>query len=399
MIKFFLILFLISCTAFKVEDPKSGEEFLLKETKKINFCRSKGFQLIGTSSSEVKDFGTYLKKDNTLSTIEKFALWALFQMNIHPDSSSPNSKVQILVSQNNNLSYFEYDDKKFGSTPLLDGLNDFLGKTNQKNTLSDLAKILDNNFAQPVPIGSEFANFLKENREAIQKVPEFKAHFFKANHLIIEKETLPNLNFSDLVNKRKNQFSFNSTLFSDSLNETSIVCNKKLSLAKDFIGPKGYSNHFGIREGDTIILGVTTLNPDTSGSFEGTFLFKEKDRNFRPIICSFKKGDSQILFVSDKDKGPGQHLYHLGEKNLLSKTFLEDFEKELSGFRYITLRNPKRIILESRRATNQELVYFLNSKVPVYSVPSLGNIWGFVSLPSEEGFLKDPRNESYLFCD
>jgi hypothetical protein len=216
-------------------------------------------------------------------------------MNIHPDSSSPNSKVQILVSQNNNLSYFEYNDKKFGSTPLLDGLNDFLGKTNQKNTLSDLAKILDKNFTQPVPIGSEFANFLKENREAIQKIPEFKTHYFKANHLILEKETLPVLNFSDIVKKRKNRFYLDSTLFSESLNETSIVCNKKLSLAKDFIGPKGYSNHFGIREGDTIILGVTTLNPDTSGSFEGTFLFKEKDRNFRPIICSFKKGDAHEI--------------------------------------------------------------------------------------------------------
>ncbi len=400
MIKYFFLLLLFSCSAFKEEeDPRNKEGYLLEESKKNNFCQSNKFQLIGPSSFGVKTFGKFLKKDKTLSSFEKFSLWALFQMNVHPDSSSPNSKLQIFVWNNQNLSYFEYDGTTLDSTPFLDGLSDFLARNRQKKSLLDLANILDKDFNFPVPIGAELAEFLRKNRDKIQRTPNFKSVYFKANHLITEKETLPHLNFSDLVKKRKNQFSFNPTLYTDSSMDTSINCNKNLSVMKEFIGPNGYSNHFAIKDNQTVILGVSSLTPDSEKSFGDTFLFSEKNRNYLPILCSMKKGDSFLLFVSGLGKGPGQLLYHLIETDLENKTSLDELDNELNNLRYITLRSPKRLVLEARRPSKDGLTKFLNSTLPVYSVPSLGNLWGYASLKTGDGFLKDSRNESYLFCD
>ncbi len=399
MNKFFFLLLFISCTAFKVEDPESGEEFLLKETKKINFCKPSNFQLIGSNSFAVNDFGTFLKKKKNLTTYEKFALWALLQMNIHPDSSSPFSKLQIIVWDKGQMAYFDYNDKNENSTTFLDGLNHFLSITKQKNNLKDLGKVLDKEFNQPIPIGEEFANFLKQNRGEIEKNLNLKPFYFKANQLITEKETLPPLNFSNLLNQRKNNFQFNSTLYSEHIADTATVCNKNLLTIKTFIGPNGISNHFAIKEEGLVILGVSSGLPDLSNSIEKTFLFKGKNRNFNPIICSLKKGDNSLLLISGKDKAPGQHLYHLLEEDLLNDPTFENLDNNLNKFRFITLRNPKRIIIESRRASDKDLGRFLNSKIPVYSIATLGNIWGYGHLITQDGFLKDPRNESYLFCE
>lgn len=399
MIKFFFIFLFFSCSFFKADDTQSKKNFILQETKKLNFCQAHEFQLIGPSSFAIKSFGSYLKKAPNLSPYEKFSLWTLFQINVHPDSSSPNSKLQILVWDKNNLSYYEYNGATEDATPFLDGLSDFLSKTKQKKSLSDLGKILDKEFNFPVPIGQEFADFLKINRESIQKNPDFKTAYFKANHVITEKETLPHLNFSDLVSKRKNKFSFSSTLFADSLIDTSMVCNKNLSLIKEFIGPSGYSNHFGIKDGDTVILGLSSFSPDPGKSFGNTFIFSGKNRSYNPILCSVKKGNSQLLFASGKGKGPGQLLYHLIETDLAKKNSLADLDDELNNLRYITLKNPKRLVLESRRQSEEGLSQYLNSGLPVYSVPSLGHLWGFASLNGDNGFLKDSRNESYLFCE
>lgn len=399
MIKFFYIFLFISCSAFKEEDLQRKKDFILQETKKINFCQTNKFQLIGPSSFAIKTFGNYLKKDKNLSIYEKFSLWALFQMNFRPDSSSPNSKLQILVWDKNILSYYEYNGATETATPFLDGLNDFLIKTKQKKSLRDLGIILDKDFNFPVPIGEEFSEFLKINRESIRKNPNFKSAYFKADHLITEKETLPHLNFSDLLKARKNQYSFNSTLFTDSYLGTSVVCNKNLSILKEFIGPNGYSNHFGIKGEEIVILGVSSLTPDLEQSFGDTFLFKGKNRNYNPILCSIKKEDSHLLFTSGKGKGPGQLLYHLVGTDLGNKNSLADLDIELSNLRYITLKNPKRLVLESRRNSEEDIEQFLNSGLPVYSVPTLGHLWGYASLKSGDGFLKDSRNESYLFCD
>jgi hypothetical protein len=400
MIKFFFLFLFFSCSAFKPEeDLRNQEGYLLEESKKINYCQSNKFQLIGASSFAVKTFGKYLKKEKNLSSYEKFSLWALFQMNIHPDSSSPQSKLQIFVWDKQNLSYFEYDGNDLDSTPFLDGLSDFLIRTKQKKSLMDLAEILDKDFNFPVPIGSELAEFLRDNREKIQKDPNFKLAYFKANHLITEKETLPHLNFKELLKKRTNKIIFTPTLFSDSYMDTSINCNKNLSIMKEFIGQSGYSNHFAIKDNQTVILGLSSLTPDSEKSFGETFIFSKKNTNYRPILCSLKKGDSFLLFSSGKGKGPGQLLYHLLETDLETKTSLEDLDNELNNLRYITLRSPKRVVLEARRPSKDGLTKFLNSPLPVYSVPSLGNLWGYASLKNGDGFIKDSRNESYLFCE
>ena len=75
--------------------------------------------------------------------------------------------------------------------------------------------------------------------------------------------------------------------------------------------------------------------------------------------------------------------------------------------RYLILFSPERIVLESRRANEEQIKEYLRFPIPLYHAEKLGKIWGlaeFNQRPKEattartHGFVLDGRDEGYLSC-
>jgi hypothetical protein len=70
----------------------------------------------------------------------------------------------------------------------------------------------------------------------------------------------------------------------------------------------------------------------------------------------------------------------------------------LSFSRHQFLKNPVRLIIESRKSTHKQLNELLKLNVPIYNAKKLGKIWGLQSTPEYSKFLLDERQQGHLTC-
>jgi hypothetical protein len=408
-------LFLNSC-AIIIGQLKSEEQDIptLKVTEN-NYCSEtnwKQITLLGRNEKAVSLFHKIINRHATLkhlSFIEKSVLWSLFQMNLRPDMSAPTARLQVVLSTNNDIRFFDFTKKEF---PFLEGLNFLLKTYKTKRSLKALAVLLDRYLPKSIPIEEDFATFLKQKGAALRPIKIFKRNFFKADEPLQKGESVSRIPYTRLLKSLKNNFRKKTTpakyLFNHTEKETEYFCNQDFNLYKNKIYPIQYtrvdSNSFGISSSDgDFFFASSSQHLEKFESLKKTILFSGTP-NPLPFAMCFSKNlnyGQRMVFISNRGKDPGQILYGVIKNLNTSSLDLEEVVSLIKGPRKLYLMNPNRMLFESSKAQEKSLEDLLKSStLPIYHAPNLGEVWAFGHFGKKErfGFIKDSRNPSFLSC-
>lgn len=392
------------------------------DTPLLNYCpldSQSEISVVGKNESSINDFSDFLnsKKGQNLPFIEKAILWSLYQISIRPDQSSPAARFQAAIYLDKKIYYYDFYNEETGtSMPFLGGLKDLLHKFKRApSTLMNLAKIADSNLPQKVTIGGELAQFLEEQKTLLMNNPIFKKSFLKSDETIKKGERLPLINYEKLIRSylkenlpapSLNTYLFTNDVLQKNANNSLVEynCNHDFTLYKNHLftlqGKRPLSNAFGLRDSKgNFFFGMTSLIPKSQKNLYNLALFDGVPNVLPGVFCYHQKTDSDLTaFFSIKGVDPGQVLYHYLKNENSPLSGIEQLAISLEGPRKIILNNPLRILYEGHRADENDLEKILKNKNPLYYVQGLGEIWAYINLNNEKGFIKDGRENGFLSC-
>ena len=410
-----LCLLLNSC-AIIIGQLKSEEQDIpiLKVTEN-NYCSEtnwKQITLLGRNKKAVSLFHKIINKHATLkylSFIEKSVLWSLFQMNLRPDMSAPTARLQVVLSKNNDIRFYDFTKKEY---PFLEGLNFLLKTYKAKRNLKSLAALLERYLPKSIPIEDDFATFLKKKGASLRSVKIFKRNFFKADEPLQKGESVSRIPYTRLFKSLKKSFRKKTTpaeyLFNHKEKEDEYFCNQDFNLYKNKIYPIQYtrvdSNSFGISSaGGDFFFASSSQHLEKFESLKKTILFSGTPKPLPFAMCFSKDLNygQRMVLISNRGKDPGQILFGLIKELKSSSLDLEEMESLIKTPRKLYLMNPNRMLFESSRAQEKALENLLKSStLPIYHAANLGEVWAFGHFGKKErfGFIKDSRNPSFLSC-
>ncbi len=417
MIKYliFILLLLQGCTLFIGEtkdDIFSKNDISPQKVPDQLFCPEKQtFSLISENEKSSENFKRFLKKiapKYNLTFIEKVVLWSLAQFNIRPDNASPHAKLQYLIEYDGNEKYMNTSSKTSGASTLT-ALKNLLAKNKSKYSLERLADIIDEEYTYSFFASKTFENFLKKNKSALLQDGLLKRIYLRGDETLREGERIPKLSFSTIIksSKKDKDSNINSELFNYNKNsylETN--CNFEFSIYENswfFIAPQKKDSHiFGIQEGRNKFMAMSTLSIPKIETYTNSHLFKGNSQINGGAICSFKHkkwSKNSLWLLSTNSRDPAQHLYHLFEYGLEEVSNVESLSSMLSFSRHLFLKNPMRLIIESRKSQEDQIQELLKLKIPLYNAKNLGKIWGMIDVDKNPKFVLDPRREGFITCN
>ncbi len=357
-----------------------------------------------------------LEKKRVLSYIDKVVLWSFVQMNIRPDLSSPSAKLQVLLNLDNKEYYFNSYALREESYPYLNLLSHLLKKFKSQYSLKELAVIYEREIPRRMKVSKSLASFLREHQADLAKVPLFKKSYIRGDETLKEKEGLPFLRIKNLVNlynksKKRARYKISSDLFSRFGQETNFVpkCNFDMNLYKDSLflisKEKIQAHTFGMKEQKNTFMGVSSQKIQTFKPLDQTISFSGNSNVRSASLCSYstKSNPQQRLWlISSNSRDPGQHLYHMQEYELSKISNLYELDAMLRFSRHLFLKNPVRLVIESRRSQKSQVQELLKLDIPLYNAKNLGSIWGYFSKNSLKSnsvsFLSDSRTQGAPLC-
>jgi hypothetical protein len=365
--------------------------------------------LISENMPAQKSFNLFLKEigsKKAFKFVDKAVLWSLLQMNLRPDLSSPTAKLQVLIKINDKFDYLNSYAETKSKYPYLNGLNHLLKKYNSRYSLNQLATILDFHFKKTLFVSKEFQLFLEEHKKDILLNPISKKNFVRGDETLKENERIPRLNFSKtvrLINKKKN--SVNSFLFTYK-NQSKLTpkCNFDMSLYNDslfLINDTPVKSHiFGFKNDKNTFMAVSSQRLNKLSLIGNTILFKGESNIRSASICSFEHENSKRLLwlISTNSRDPGQHLFHLMQYGLDNIKSVNELNSMLMFSRHQFLKNPVRLIIESRRSSETQLNELLKLNIPIYNAKKLGKVWGYYQDKNKSTFVLDDRRKGHLEC-
>ena len=183
---FLILLFGLSCSLYLNFEDDSSDINIISSKRKPTFCQSKLSEhtIVGTEQYLVDNFNTFLKEHTVkrrLAFIDKVVLWALLQMNLRPDISTPSSRLQVSILHQNKSKYWDFhvrSGKEKEGYPYLHGLEKLLSFYKSKYTLTKLAAILDKHYKYPFYVGYELTQTLIKKKKDLAKNKYLKDAFF-----------------------------------------------------------------------------------------------------------------------------------------------------------------------------------------------------------------------------
>jgi hypothetical protein len=341
--------------------------------------------------------------------IDKAVLWSLYQFNLRPDTSSPSSKLQIFLKINGKDEYFHFFSKAEDTFPTLYGLEALLKKYNSKYSLYTLAKIADAQFKNHYKVSKNFEDFLYNNREELRKNSTFKRYFFRGDETLRENENISAYALTNIIRlyqqKKKNKdyqlsqklFSYDKSIrFKSQCNyDMNMYSNSIYLIHKDFIK----SHLFGIKDGTNFLLASTSQDLGALTQLNNSPFFKGRSQSRSAAFCKFNfEKDQNIWMTSTESRDPGQHLYHLIEYGIEKVKTIEDLDQIMRFSRHLFLENPHRLIIESKRSSQEQLDRILKIDIPIYNANQLGKVWGFYSTRGLHKFIIDDRGKGEVSC-
>ena len=373
--------------------------------------------LVATTDEEIYRHYQYVlsKLGKSLTTVEKFVLISLIQMNLRPDLASPTSHLHIVTNLSKSEQYHAYLRDNDLSWPYLTGLEDLLINHRSPYRLLQFAKWLDQYFTQSKQVGNELAHFLKEQKDNLEKHQNFNNTFFKAKQPLSVDETLPNIQYTRLIknlNSASRKVNHSNALILYQLplrnfvqKDIKIFCNYDFSLydqAKYNIHRQEIPNlSVGIMDkSGHYIMGISTQSLTNVLPLKETFFITGATHTDTLAVCFIKNtpAQSQFALVSTDSRDPGQLIYHLMQYEIFNSKNLLETSEYLNFPRHLFLIEPLRMVYESEKGSNQQLNRFLSMNFPIYHADSIGNLWLFASFgnPQQNGIVTDSRKNYYI---
>ncbi len=415
---FFTLFLLSSCSLFlnNFENDVLEQNDIqpLSQTKTVYCPNAPQDTIISETAESANNFNRFLKKiekSKKLKFIDKAVLWSLLQMNLRPDLSSPTAKLQVVIKIKHKEEYLNSYATKEELFPFLKGLDLLLKKYKSRYSLMELASLLDYSFHYPRVVSSDFEQFLIANQKTLKAVPIFKKNFFRGDETLKELETLPALSIKSLVKRYQKtasdqNYKHKNFLFQSSENTKTVpMCNFDMGLYKDSLflidDKKIQSYIFGIKSKESTFMAVSGQHIKKISPLNKTFLIKG-DSNVRSAsLCLFKDQlapKRHLWLVSTNSRDPGQHLFHLYQYGVEQVQNISELNSMMRFSRHLFLKNPVRLVIESRRSSEKQLNELLKLNIPIYNAKTLGTIWGFYQDDKDSSFILDDRRKGNLQC-
>jgi hypothetical protein len=405
-----------SCASFinKIDDDLLTQKSIpyKKTLNKKTYCEQEpDFTLISESKDSQRRFKNFIK-DYKFNYADKLVLWTFVQMNLRPDLSGPNSKLQIFLKYNGRQNYFHFfsKDEKV-NYPLLFGLEQILKQYHSRYNLSELADIFDSKYPNRFYVSQEFAVFLDKNIKEISLNKNLRRYFTRADEPLREGERIYKQKITPFIklylkSKKNTKYVKSDYLFEYKRNNLiQARCNYDMSLYSSSIYLINdnliKSNMFGMRIKNDLFLSATTQSLKKIKSLHNSIYFQSGLTTESAAMCSFESKLSKnknILLASSNSRDPGQHLYHIIEYGLQDLTDIKKLDNLLKFSRHLFLKNPVRLILESQRSSENQLEELLKLNMPIYNSEKLGKIWGYLNIKNKQNFIIDDRRIGELSC-
>lgn len=416
MTKLALLILLSSCSAFIDRLDKnllnSKQEKYFGNVKEVT-CKEKKapVQLMNSNQKSQEIFLNTLNdslKNYKFTFVEKLVVWTLFQFNLRPDIQSPSSKLQTVVYYKNKDNYYHFYSKDPNSYASLFGLDYLLKKYPSRFSLLTLGKIVDEKFKNSYLVSKDFENFLIKNQEQLYLKSPFKERFFRGDETLKENENIFAQKLVPLIklymkSKSKLKYQVSQKLFEYKTPQLTSYCNYDMNMYnnsiylihKDFIN----SHLFGMKLNNQYFLASSSQDFSGLESIAGTHFIKGRSLSRSAAFCQFNFQKGQKIWLSStKSRDPGQHLYHLIEYGIDGVKNISELEQIMRFSRHLFLENPHRLIIESKRSSEQQLDRILKIDIPIYNAQSLGKVWGHFQSPKENSFIIDDRESGHLLC-
>lgn len=397
----------------KLDRDENNPIIELTTNSKQTFCtENKSYiQLISQNEKSHKSFSTFLLKLESvaqLAFIDKVVLWSLLQMNLRPDLTAPQSKIQILLTYKGKQEFINYYHQNHDWTFLI-SLEQLLKKYDSRYSLMQLARYLDDYHPNRFYVSQDFASFLQTNKPLIAQNPSLKNIYMRAEETLRENERISRQPLTKLISqfkrkKKKNKkIKPNDYLFNYNITQKiSTRCNYDMGLYESsiyLINDKFIRNNiFGLKEGKNAFIASTSQGLEKIDHVNNTIFFKGEGKAKAAALCQFSKKNKNLWLLSTDSRDPGQHIYHLLEYGLQDISQIEEMDKMLKFSRHLFLQEPVRLIFESNRSTKEQLQELLKLNIPIYYANNLGRIWGLYQDDKQFSFLLDDRKNGTLSC-
>ena len=277
-----------------------------------------------------------------------------------------------------------------------------------------MAKHLDDHFNARIFVSQSLENFLQKNKKLIGSSKKLKRTYIRGDETLKENERIPKIYYQGLINsykkmykKNQSQYTINNFLFTHTYNKKQkIKCNFDMGLYQSSLflinDQKVASNLFGLKESKNSFMAASSIKHNKFETFKNSFIFTGSSNVRSASICSFVKNDSNtfatLWFFSTQSRDPGQHLYHLTQYSIENVKSARELTSLLSFSRHQFLKNPVRLIIESRKSTDTQLNELLKLNVPIYNAKKLGAIWSNYENKNQSSFILDERRQGHITC-
>lgn len=415
MFKFFILIFLSSCSFFidriDTQLVKNSDE-LRKAPPTSGYCafnKKVDFQLIGTNDNSQSVYADEVNvKSQNLDFLDHFALWNLLQMSVRPDQSSATARFQVLLHNEEKSYYFDFfSEVPEDQYPFLYGIEFILKKFGKKKTLEQYANILAPH-VKKLKIGKDFENFLAKNLAAVRNNPELAPYYFRGADVLKENETSPLLDYQAVIKHYRKVQSNQKIIVNTSLTPfvtekgSTGSCNYDFNLYDNsiFLIDKviPVANLYGLSTPKAAFLSSTSQKLDKINSLKGLPLFKGESKVRSSAVCMIENSGNKIWTFSNQSRDPGQHLFHLVRYGLPRSETTAEVDKLIRHSRHLFLSDPVRLIIESARSSDEQIENLLKLNLPIYNADKLGNIWAYTKFKEGQRFIMDDRNPGAFTC-
>lgn len=419
-----LLFLALSCVLFSCQTTlrlleTDKEEQYLNYQEESNYCTEARALEFSSDHPYLIDLAVReivpLYSKGVLSFREVIQLYSLMHLMIAPDRFGPSARFQYLLSDSikSNVLYQDV----FAKDPLRSHSSFLLGvKAIAPNSLNKTLALADKITPARVPVDKGLADFLEQNKGSLLEIKGAKETYFKGELSLQEGESFARLRLADL--KRAFRKIDAPTYYYQSphlFGSQAIAADSKWNCSFD-IGI--YTNSiYLVRPEQTISSGLFGVRAAKGQWFLASSIFNPEKIEVHPEVptlwratesappaamCFRKEAEHTMALVSTQDRDPGQHLFHLIELEKKAMDDLTAVKTYLDFTRYLILFAPERIVLESRRASKDQIEQYLRLPIPLYHAEKLGKIWAYGEFPAQNatshGFVLDGREQGFLSC-
>ncbi len=415
---FFLLILLFSnsCSFISKKIDQLEENEKTVYTKKIakEYCKKTAeIQLLTKENENLAIYNqerilSYLTNKNE-SFINKTLFLQLINFASNPHSINQDSRVQILIKNNEDLNLFEfYSIQNQSPNYTLFYALDFISNKYRKRNILDLVNLVQSILPDNLIVNEALSNFLLKNNKNILISDKLKVSFQKGDEILRKGESFKRINlvseYNDYIRNIHKKFNIKTGInqfFNFKQEHKESKCNFKIEDDKLTINQINSENLFYdyllFKDKNQYFTAIYSSTLNTTKSSPDSLLIQGPSLP----ICLFRNEISKNMYVlfSPDGRDSSQHLKHLHEYELYEAQSLSQLADFLRFPRHLFLSSPDRVLYESKLGRKEQLDFFLSLNFPIYHVEDLGIVNGVAVFEDQKAnLISDFRSNNGLLC-